>query len=88
MEKKVAQKEREGKEDRLRDLAKVARDKRIGIHGPSGAGGEGEEGEEEEGVAEEARERDVLRHERHRERERERRLARAHPDKRSAVYIS
>jgi SNW domain-containing protein 1 len=86
MEKKVAQKEREGKEDRLRDLAKVARDKRIGIHGPSGAGGEGEEGEgEEEGVAEEARERDVLRQERHRERERERRLARAHPDKRSKL---
>ena len=86
MEKKVAQKEREGKEDRLRDLAKVARDKRVGIHGPSGVGGEGEEGEEEE-EADEARERDVLRQERHRDRERERRLARAHPDKRSAENL-
>ena len=86
MEKKVAQKERESKEDRLRELARVARDKRIGIHGPSGAGDEGEEEEEEEGegAAEAARERDVLRQERHRERERERRLARAHPDKRLA----
>ena len=82
MEKKVAQKEREGKEEKLRELAKVARDKRIGIHGPSGGEGGGPDGEEEEGVTEAARERDALRQERHRERERERRLARAHPEKR------
>ena len=86
MEKKVAQKEKEGKEDRLRDLARVARDKRVGIH-PAGDRGDGEgEGEEdEEGGVEAARERDILRQERHRERERERRLARAHPDKRLVV---
>ena len=83
MEKKVASKEREGKEEKLRELARVARDKRVGIHGASGEGGEGgEEGEEGEGSTEAARERDVLRQERHKERERERRLARAHPEKR------
>lgn len=85
MEKKVAQKDREHKEDRLRDLARVARDKRVGIHG-AGDGGDGEdprgEGDEDEVGAEEVRERDILRQERHKERERERRLARAHPDKR------
>lgn len=86
MEKKVAQKEREQKEDRLRDLARLARDKRVGIHGAGDRGeGEGEGDEEDEEAAEEARERDVLRQERHKERERERRLARAHPDKRSKL---
>ena len=81
----MAQKEREGKEDRLRELARIARDKRVGIHGVGEDRGDEEglerEGEGEEGV-EEARERDILRQERHKERERERRLARAHPDKR------
>lgn len=87
MEKKVAQKDREGKEERLRDLARVARDKRVGIHGVGGEKGErGGQGEgEEEESAEAVRERDILRQERHKERERERRLARAHPEKRS-VY--
>ena len=87
MEKKVASKERESKEDRLRDLARVARDKRVGIHSGPGADGEQEEEVEREGErggeGEEAvKEREVLRLDRHRERERERRLARAHPDKR------
>ena len=95
MEKKVAQKEREQKEEKLRDLARMARDKRVGTHFGEGGEGEAGEGEEEEVEEEEekeeeeeevgegdARERDVLRQERHRERERERRLARAHPDKR------
>lgn len=87
MEKKVAQKEREQKEDRLRDLARLARDKRVGIHGAGDRGeGEGEGDEEDEEAAEEARERDVLRQERHKERERERRLARAHPDKRYGPF--
>lgn len=92
MEKKVAQKEREGKEDRLRDLAKVARDKRIGIHGVGEEGedqrGDGGEEEGEEERVEAVRERDSLRQDRHKERERERRLARAHPDKRLVfVYL-
>ena len=79
----MAQKEKEQKEDRLRELARMARDKRVGIHS-GGGGGEGEVEEEEEGeeVRDAAKERDVLRHERHKERERERKLARAHPDKR------
>ena len=94
MEKKVASKERESKEDRLRDLAKVARDKRVGIHSGPGADGEQEEEAEREGERggegeEAATEREVLRQERHRERERERRLARAHPDKRCSppLYV-
>lgn len=87
MEKKVAQKEREHKEDRLRDLARLARDKRVGIHGAGDRGdGEGEGDEEDETTVEEARERDVLRQERHKERERERRLARAHPEKRYGLF--
>ena len=90
MEKKVAQKDRESKEERLRDLAKVARDKRVGIHGVEDERGEGGgqgEGEEEEESAEAVRERDILRQERHKERERERRLARAHPEKRSDFFF-
>ena len=86
----MAQKDKEQKEERLRELARMARDKRVGIH-PGGGGGGGEveeEEEEEEEGREAAKERDVLRQERHRERDRERRLARAHPDKRSVVLPS
>lgn len=38
-------------------------------------------------VGEELQERDQLRYERHKERERERRLARAHPERRSVVLL-
>lgn len=74
LEKKIAQKEKEKKEDMLRQMAQQARDERAGLRAPGG-----------EGASSEARERDELRAERHRERARDRNIARAAPDKRSKL---
>lgn len=75
LEKKLAQKEKEQKEEHLRLLAQKARDERAGIK----TGGDNANSNEEE------RERDMLRQDRHKERARERNLARAAPDKRSKL---
>lgn len=74
LEKKLAQKEKEQKEEHLRLLAQKARDERAGIK----TVGENISNEEE-------RERELLRQDRHKERARERNLARAAPDKRSKL---
>ncbi|XP_039761605.1 puff-specific protein Bx42 isoform X1 [Pararge aegeria] len=85
LERRLAQREKEKKEEHLRMLAQRARDHRAGIRNP-----------EEEAVVEEgaplvpegelsAAEREKLRSERHRERQRDRNLARAAPDKRSKL---
>nr|NVI70217.1 Bx42 [Cucujiformia] len=75
LEKKLAQKEKEQKEEHLRQLAQRARDERAGIRvAPS-----------EKSADDEERERDMLRQDRHKERARERNLARAAPDKRSKL---
>lgn len=71
LEKKLAAKEKEKKEENLRALAQKAREERAGLR-PAGGGGEGED----------ARERDQMRYERHKDRARDRNLARAAPDKR------
>ncbi|EDV20286.1 uncharacterized protein TRIADDRAFT_51016 [Trichoplax adhaerens] len=73
MEKKLAQKEKERKEESLRLLAQKAREERIGLR------------TQDSDFSEDARERDQLRHDRHKERERDRRIARAAPDKRSKL---
>uniref|UniRef100_A0A3B4C6R9 SNW domain-containing protein 1 n=1 Tax=Pygocentrus nattereri TaxID=42514 RepID=A0A3B4C6R9_PYGNA len=72
VEKKMAQKEKEKKEERLRELAKMARDRRAGIKGHGEKGGE--DGE--------VRERDEIRHDRRKERQHDRNISRAAPDKR------
>ncbi|XP_013783149.1 SNW domain-containing protein 1-like [Limulus polyphemus] len=74
LEKKLAQKEKEKKEEHLRQLAQKAREERAGIRTQAVA-------EKDDEVAE----RDQLRYERHRERQREKNLARAAPDKRSKL---
>lgn len=74
MEKKLSNLEREKKEEHLKELAQKARDARVGIKTVP---------VEEEGT--EAQEREKLRYDRHKERERQRRLAKAHPDKRSKL---
>jgi len=75
MEKKLAMKEREMKEEKLRELAQKARDERAGIRT---ADADMEEDAEVRG-------RDQLRMERRKERERQRRLERAHPERRSKL---
>lgn len=77
LEKKLAQKEKEKKEDMLRQMAQRAREERAGLRHPE-AGGSGE-------VSAELKERDDIRADRHRERARDRNLARAAPDKRSKL---
>lgn len=77
LEKKLAQKEKEKKEDLLRQMAQKAREARAGIRHP-GEGGSGEANAE-------LTERDEIRAARHRERARDRNLARAAPDKRSKL---
>jgi SNW domain-containing protein 1 len=72
LEKKLAQKEKEKKEEVLRAMAQKAREERNGIR---------HVGENDE----EARERDEIREARHRERARDRNLARAAPDKRTKL---
>nr|NVI70166.1 Bx42 [Cucujiformia] len=75
LEKKLAQKEKEQKEEHLRQLAQRARDERAGIRvAPT-----------EKSADDEERERDMLRQDRHKERARERNLSRAAPDKRSKL---
>lgn len=73
LEKKLAQKEKEKKEDHLRQLAQKAREERAGLKSAAME------------KSEESRERDQLRQERHKDRARERNLARAAPDKRSRL---
>lgn len=75
LEKKLAQKEKEKKEDLLRQMAQKARDARAGLRHP---------GEAAEPSAD-LNERDEIRAQRHRERARDRNLARAAPDKRSKL---
>lgn len=72
IEKKLAQKEKEKQEEKLRMLAQKARDERTGIR----------KADEKE---EEVTERDEFRRDRARERQRDRNLARAAPDKRSRL---
>merc|ERR1711953_1660070 len=72
VEKKMANKEKEGKEKELRALAKMARDKRAGIRSPE---------KEDGGTKDEVKERDQIRKERHDQRARERNIARAAPGK-------
>ncbi|XP_071449895.1 puff-specific protein Bx42 [Hetaerina americana] len=74
LEKKLAQKEKEKKEENLRALAQKAREERAGIRTLAAV-------EKDE----EARERDQLRYERHKDRQRDRNLARAAPDKRTKL---
>lgn len=76
LEKKLAQKEKEKKEDMLRMMAQRAREERAGLRNPT---------EDAAGTSVEAKERNELRAERHRERQRDRNLARAAPDKRSKL---
>nr|MBE5724481.1 Bx42 [Cucujiformia] len=75
LEKKLAQKEKEQKEEHLRQLAQKARDERAGIRTVP----------VEKLTVEEERERELLRQDRHKERARDRNLARAAPDKRSKL---
>ncbi|KAG8190087.1 hypothetical protein JTE90_006027 [Oedothorax gibbosus] len=74
LEKKLAQKEKEKKEEHLRKLAQQAREQRAGIRTTSQAQ-----------PNHEAVERDQLRQERHKDRQRERNIARAAPDKRNKL---
>lgn len=76
LEKKLAQKEKEQKEEHLRQLAQKARDERAGIKVATGHA---------KPVDEEEQEREMLRQDRHKERARDRNLARAAPDKRSKL---
>lgn len=78
LEKKLAQKEKEKKEDMLRMMAQRAREERAGLRNPdadvpSSSGGV------------DARERNDLRAERQRERQRDRNLQRAAPEKRTKL---
>ena len=70
MEKKIAQNEKEKKEENLRALAALAREERAGIR----ARGDNRD--------DEVKERDEFRRDRNKERQRERNLARAAPDRR------
>lgn len=93
MEKKIAQKEKEKKEENLRMLAKKAREERAGIR-PSGLGerspsrtrrsSDGSDSESESSE-DDIEDRNEIRRERHRDRQRERNIARAAPDKRSRL---
>jgi SNW domain-containing protein 1 len=74
LEKKLAQKEKEKKEEQLRAMAQRAREERAGLS--RYAQNEGE-------TTTEVRERDEIREQRHRERARDRNLQRAAPDKRT-----
>jgi SNW domain-containing protein 1 len=80
LEKKLAQKEKEKKEDLLRQMAQRAREERAGLRnvGDADTSGTGS-------MSAETKERDDIRAERHRDRARDRNLARAAPDKRSKL---
>lgn len=73
LEKKLAQKDKEKKEELLRAMAQKAREERNGIRHVA------------DETNEEARERDEIREQRHRDRARDRNLARAAPDKRTKL---
>lgn len=75
MEKKLAQKEKEKKEENLRLLAKKAREERAGIRSSNA------DDDEDDDV----QERDEIRRERHRDRQRDKNISRAAPDKRSRL---
>lgn len=74
LETKLAQKKKEKNEELLRQVAQNAREERAGLKSAAALD-----------KAEESRERDQLRQERHKDRARERNLARAAPDKRSRL---
>merc|ERR1719153_2056049 len=77
LEKKLAQKEKEAKESKLRELAQKARQERAGIRSDSGIGRSvKDEGEKE---------RDELRFERHKDRQRQRNIERAAPERRGKL---
>ncbi|KAH8336131.1 hypothetical protein KR074_003761 [Drosophila pseudoananassae] len=80
LEKKLAQKEKERKEDLLRQMAQRAREERAGLRNPEGAEPSGSGA-----VGSEARERNDLRADRQRERQRDRNLQRAAPEKRTKL---
>uniref|UniRef100_A0A8C7Y6P3 SNW domain-containing protein 1 n=1 Tax=Oryzias sinensis TaxID=183150 RepID=A0A8C7Y6P3_9TELE len=71
VEKKIAQKEKEKKEEKLRDLAQKAREQRAGIKNQHDKGDEDAE----------AGERDMIRHDKRKERQHNRNISRAAPDK-------
>ncbi|KAF7490601.1 SNW domain-containing protein 1 [Sarcoptes scabiei] len=75
MERKLAQKEKEKKEENLRQLAQKAREERAGIR-PAANSSDSDE---------DVRERDIIRQERRKERQREKNLMRAAPDRRSKL---
>ncbi|KAF9798947.1 hypothetical protein SFRURICE_011586 [Spodoptera frugiperda] len=81
LERRLAQREKEKKEEHLRMLAQRARDHRAGIRAPD----EDPESNEVDESGLTAAERDKLRADRHKERQRDRNLARAAPDKRSKL---
>ncbi|KAH8275852.1 hypothetical protein KR018_011983 [Drosophila ironensis] len=81
LEKKMAQKEKEKKEDMLRMMAQRAREERAGLRNPEAAEPSGSG----LGAGSEARERGDLRVERQRERARDRNLQRAAPEKRTKL---
>lgn len=92
LEKKLAQKEKEKKEDMLRQMAQRARDERAGIRmpdeGPATGGAASTAGGAQQAGGSggaESRERDELRADRHRDRVRERNISKAAPDKRSKL---
>lgn len=74
MKKKLAQKEKEKKEEHLRQLAQKAREERAGIKVSSSVE-----------VDDDIKEREQIRYERHKERQRERNIQRAAPEKRSKL---
>ncbi|KAH8280714.1 hypothetical protein KR054_004077 [Drosophila jambulina] len=82
LEKKLAQKEKEKKEEMLRMMAQRAREERAGLRNPEAAEPSGSGAA---GGGAEARERNDLRAERQRERQRDRNLQRAAPEKRSKL---
>ena len=69
LEVKVAKREKEKQEEKLRKLAQKAREARAGI-------------QNESDKSHDEKERDQLRYERHKDREKQRRIAKAAPDKR------
>ena len=78
MEKKLAQKEKEKKEENLRSLAKKAREERAGIRSSNPHDSDQDDDDE---VAE----RDEIRRDRHKDRIRDKNIARAAPDKRTRL---
>ncbi|KAG0042119.1 mRNA splicing protein [Gryganskiella cystojenkinii] len=94
MQQRVAQKEKEAKEQNLRALAQRARDERAGIVSSSSAGdrsarvesgSESESDDEDEAKQRAARERDALRKEREHEREKDLRMSRMGAEQKAKV---